>query len=128
MYGCFWLIPRLQRFNPSNSIAKADRGESSDSTITIFGQESLRMMRKGASYSPGDRFGTLKSGLQCRVSLLDGSDCIVDIDVSAYIVHIYNTFAGKVPSCTKPRVQSSQLSNKPSELQALVRLILRHSH
>jgi len=44
--------------------------------------KTAKMMRKGATFSPGDRYGTLKAGLQYRVRLLDGSDFIVEISVS----------------------------------------------
>ena len=41
-------------------------------------------MRKGATFSAGDRYGTLKPDLQYRVVLLDGSDFIVEVNVSVY--------------------------------------------
>ena len=43
-----------------------------------------KMMRKGATFSAGDRYGTLKPDLQYRVVLLDGSDFIVEVNVSVY--------------------------------------------
>ena len=42
------------------------------------------MMRKGATFSAGDRYGTLKPDLQYQVVLLDGSDFIVEVNVSVY--------------------------------------------
>ena len=63
------------------------------------------MMRKGATFSAGDRYGTLKPDLQYRVVLLDGSDFIVEVNVSVYSFGVtdhvtnYETYAK-----TNPRV------------------------
>lgn len=80
-------------------------------------------MRKGATFSAGDRYGTLKPDLQYRVVLLDGSDFIAEVNVSVYSFGVtdhvtsYEKYAKTKPraaevvftKCFTPRVSNPVL-------------------
>ena len=54
-------------------------------------------MHKG-SFSPSERYGASKSGIACSVGLLDGSECVVEVNVSTQ----------RVRGLRKRRVKASQ--------------------
>ena len=56
------------------------------------------MMRKG-SFSPAERYGAVKSGIACCVILLDGTECIVEVNVSTQRVRGLRKGANKLRGC-----------------------------